>query len=281
MVLEEALSLKKFCKILFFVRKDKRTQRSITILLECVEKKRIAEVAHNRQELGFEHVSQWQSKDLFLNPDKTIISVDVRGKFAIPKSSGIKYPRITFIPVAEDNYTRFQVDMNPSAGGEIYGVLSFRDRRGIIDEIYYDPKSTKQLPPNLKIRHDITGRHDEVLNFRHAQTPSSGSPATGTPSTGTPSTGTPSTGKKFTFLANYNETLTLKNAEITRPGSRKPFVDKNTFSKPNQEKSMDDRIDLSLVKQPEKSVDQTKSKEQNISESNNKPRELTKEEGKL
>ncbi|VDI47833.1 Hypothetical predicted protein [Mytilus galloprovincialis] len=148
--LQEKLNLKKWCKMLFFVgeKKDKYMQ----IMLECVEKSRISEVCENRKEYGYNVVTEWISKDFFLSPDKSRITVDVKGIFSIPKQLSVRRPVVTFVPKAVENFTRFPVDLNQSAGGRVHGILTFKIKRELLDEIYYDPMSTKTIPMNRNVR---------------------------------------------------------------------------------------------------------------------------------
>ncbi|VDI43193.1 Hypothetical predicted protein [Mytilus galloprovincialis] len=148
-IVQEGYGLKKWCKILFFVGKTRNFD--LSIMLECVDLKRVSDVCEKRKKDGYRFVSEWISKDCFLFPDKTIITVDVRGKFTIPKYSIVKHPRLSFIPVAHDNFTRFLVELIPS--GIVDGVSSTRYKGSIPNEIYFDPESTNQIIPNKKIRH--------------------------------------------------------------------------------------------------------------------------------
>lgn len=104
----------------------------------------------------------------FLIPDKTIITVDVKAKFGIPKECNTKHPKLSFIPVAKDNFTRFLVELKTS--GTVYGVLSIRDNKSVLDEIFYDPASTIKLPPNRKIRDRLTGNRNDHLVISRSST---------------------------------------------------------------------------------------------------------------
>ena len=148
---EEATRLRMWCKILFFV--CERTQHSLIVILECVEKRKLESVCKLRKQYGFHFVSEWISRDFFFEPGKKI-NVDVKGKFCLPKRSAIKKVQMTFFPVAEDNFTRFPVELNPKLGEEIYGVLALRDGSELLDEIYYDPWSTKKCLPNQNSKLD-------------------------------------------------------------------------------------------------------------------------------
>lgn len=135
-MVQEAYGLKKWCKILFFVGKLKKY--NLPIMLECVELQRVEDVCKKRENYGYQFVSDWTSKDLFLTPDKTIISVDVKGIFNIPIESGVKQPRLSFVPSARENFTLFLVNLQ-NRGKIAYGVLALRENRQILYEIYYDP----------------------------------------------------------------------------------------------------------------------------------------------
>lgn len=137
-------------------------------MLECVDLQRVAEVCENRKKYGYRFVSEWISKDFFLIPDKTIITVDVKGKFGIPKECSAKHPKLSFIPVAQDNFTRFLVELKTS--GTVYGVLSIRDNKSVLDEIFYDPASTKKLPSNKKIRDELLGNRNDHLVISRSST---------------------------------------------------------------------------------------------------------------
>lgn len=135
-----------WCKILFFVGKLKNY--NLPIMLECVDIQRVSDICKKREEYGYKFVSEWISKDFFFAPDKTIITVDVKGMFRISTESGIKHPRLTFVPVARDNFTRFLVELK--RGGIEYGVLVLRENRTILDEICYNPGTTpKQRIGNI------------------------------------------------------------------------------------------------------------------------------------
>lgn len=144
-VLPEAYRLMNWCKILFFVGKLKNN--NLPIMLECVDIQRVSEICEKREKYGYKFVSEWISKDFFFAPDKTIITVDVKGKFRISTESGVKHPRLTFVPVARDNFTRFLVELN--SDGIQYGVLVLRENRIILDEICYNPGTTKTKIGNL------------------------------------------------------------------------------------------------------------------------------------
>lgn len=147
-VVQEAYGLKKWCKILFFVGKLKKY--NLPVMLECVERERVEEVCKKRENYDYQFVSEWISKDLFLSPDKTIISVDVKGIFMIPIESGVKQQRLSFVPSAQDNFTRFLVNL--VRRGEItYGLLGLRENRNVLEEIYYDPYTVRQTIPVNKI----------------------------------------------------------------------------------------------------------------------------------
>ncbi|CAG2188646.1 unnamed protein product [Mytilus edulis] len=133
-----------------------------------VDLQRVSEVCENRKRYGYNFVSEWISKDFFLIPDKTIITVDVKGKFGIPKECNTKHPKLSFIPVAKDNFTRFLVELKTS--GTVYGVLSIRDNKSVLDEIFYDPASTIKLPPNRKIRDRLTGNRNDHLVISRSST---------------------------------------------------------------------------------------------------------------
>lgn len=138
-------------------------------MLECVDLPRVSEICKNRNKYGYHFVSEWISKDFFLIPDKTIITVDVKGKFGIPKECSVKHPKISFIPVSRDNFTRFPVELKSS--GTVYGVLSIRDNKGVLDEIYYDPASTRHIPSNKKIRDELLGnRNDQLVKSKSSTT---------------------------------------------------------------------------------------------------------------
>lgn len=87
-------------------------------------------------------------------PDRTVIKVDVRGRFSMPRGAKIKSPAIVFNPYAKENFTRFQVDLSQRVGGSLYGILSFRDTKGFIDEIFYDPATHGKIAPNPNRRND-------------------------------------------------------------------------------------------------------------------------------
>ncbi|CAC5359905.1 unnamed protein product [Mytilus coruscus] len=143
-VVQEAYGLMKWCKILFFVGKLKNN--NLPIMLECVDLQRVSDVCEKREKYGYQFVPEWISKDLFLSPDKTIITIDVKGIFRIPKESGVKHPRMSFVPVARDNFTRFLVEL-VKFGGPMYGILVLRENRTILYEIFYDPDTTKKFLP--------------------------------------------------------------------------------------------------------------------------------------
>lgn len=130
-------------------------------MLECVDLHRVIEVKKKRAEYGYYFVSEWIGKDFLFIPDKTIINVDVKGSFRIPKESSVKHPKLSFIPVARENFTRFLVEIKTS--GTLYGVLSIRDSKGVLDEILYDPASTKNLPPNMTIMDKLVGNRNNQL----------------------------------------------------------------------------------------------------------------------
>lgn len=134
-------------------------------MLECVTLERVNEVCEDRKKYGYYIVQEWTSRDFFLAPDKTIITVDVKGKFRIPKESKVKHPKLTFIPVARENFIRFPVEIKTS--GSVYGVLSIRDNKGIMDEILYDPDSSRNLPLNMTIRRELVGyRNNQPMILR-------------------------------------------------------------------------------------------------------------------
>lgn len=162
-LIQKGYELRVWCKILFFV--GKKTSNNLQIMLECVDLQRVSEVCANRKKYGYHFVSEWISRDFHLIPDKTIITIDVKGKFAIPKESNVKHPKLSFIPVAQDNFTRFPVEIKTSGAG--YGVLSIRDNKGVLDEILYDPDSRRTTPLNKKIREELIGnRNDKLITSR-------------------------------------------------------------------------------------------------------------------
>lgn len=118
-VVQEAYGLKKLCNILFFV--GKLTKYNLPIMLECVELQRVEDVCKKRENYGYQFVSEWISKELFLTPDKTILSVDVKGIFSIPPESCVKQPRLSFVPSARDNFTLFLVNLQ-KRGKITYGM---------------------------------------------------------------------------------------------------------------------------------------------------------------
>lgn len=142
--IEEAKGLKKWCKILFFV--GKKENRRMKVILQCVTKDRVPEVCHLRKQYGFNFVPDCISSDLFLAPDKTVITVDVKGKFRLPTGSSIKFPKVSFITSTNDEFTSFQVEMNEVFCGELYGILSLRIHNKVLHEIYYNPDSTMKVP---------------------------------------------------------------------------------------------------------------------------------------
>lgn len=117
-------------------------------MLECVELQRVSEVCEKRKKYGYHFVSEWISRDLFFTPNSTIVSVEVKGKFKIPKESSVRLPRLSFIPVARDNFSHFLVEWGKF--GVAYGILSLRVERTVLYEIYYYPDSTKQPAVPLK-----------------------------------------------------------------------------------------------------------------------------------
>ncbi|XP_071139054.1 uncharacterized protein PF3D7_1120000-like isoform X2 [Mytilus edulis] len=143
---QEIYELKKWCQILFFV--GKTSNNNVPIMLECVEKHRVAEVCEKRIKIGYHFVSDWISKDLHFTPYSTIISVEVKGRFKIPKESSIRLPRLSFIPVARDNFFHFLVEWRGS--GVPYGILSFRVGRNVLYDIYHDPDRYKQAVNPMK-----------------------------------------------------------------------------------------------------------------------------------
>ncbi|VDI43617.1 Hypothetical predicted protein [Mytilus galloprovincialis] len=167
--LQESLELKKWCKILFFVgeKKDKNLQ----IMLECVDLKRVSEVSDDRKKYGFKIVPEWTSKDLFLKPNTGHITVDVKGNFVIPRDIASKRPELTFNPVIRENFTRFPVELDNSPGKAGYGVLSLKIGKTVLDEIYYDPGSTRKVPLNQKIKHKVVSPKAPVHNSTEAQCP--------------------------------------------------------------------------------------------------------------
>lgn len=119
-------------------------------MLECVELQRVSEVCEKRTKYGYHLVSKWISRDLFFTPNSTIVSVEVKGRFKIPKESSVKLPRLSFIPVARDNFAHFLVELRGGGGGVAYGILSLRVESTVLYEIYYYPDSTKQPAVPLK-----------------------------------------------------------------------------------------------------------------------------------
>lgn len=119
-------------------------------MLECVEPHRETEVVEKRTKYGCNVVTEWNSKDFFFIPDTTIITVDVKGKFMIPKESSLKFPKLSFIPVARENFTLFLVNLKACS---LYGILSIRDNKSMLYEICYDPASTIRVPPNRSKRY--------------------------------------------------------------------------------------------------------------------------------
>lgn len=114
------------------------------MLLTCIERSRIKETIDKRQSDGFKYISKWKSRDLFLNSENTGFSIDVKGKLRLPRSAAIKHPKLTFEQIAVDNFSRFSVEVN-QLSPELCGVLTIRDRKGVIDEIHYDPASSKEV----------------------------------------------------------------------------------------------------------------------------------------
>lgn len=124
-------------------------------MLECVEVQRVSEVCEKRKNNGYHFVSEWISRDLFFTPNSTIITVEVKGRFKIPKESSVRLPRLSFIPVARDNFSHFLVELGGTTG-VAYGLLSLRVERKVLYEIYYYPDSPKQPSvPLIKVWNPI------------------------------------------------------------------------------------------------------------------------------
>lgn len=157
------------CKILFFVRKQ-TSLTSMMIMLECVEFEKVEEISKTRKErYDFDIVKEWTSKDMLMIPDRTVIKVDVRGRFSMPRGAKIRSPAIFFNPYAKENFTRFQVDLSQRVGGSLYGILSFRDTKGFIDEIFYDPLTHGTTASNPNRRND---RGDKKIPKSESSRPS-------------------------------------------------------------------------------------------------------------
>lgn len=86
------------CKILFFVLKQ-QSHFKLMIMLECVEFEKVEETIQNRKtKYNFDIVRNWTSKDIFMILNRTIIKVDVIGKFSMPRGIKRKSPAISFNP---------------------------------------------------------------------------------------------------------------------------------------------------------------------------------------
>lgn len=167
-LVDEVMGLKLWCKLLFFVFET--SQRNLIILLECVEKGKVGYVIKQREQYGFRFVSEWISRDFLFSPETKIL-IDIKGKFSLPRRTPFKTYQMTFFPAAEDNFTRFVVEMNQRVGGDIYGIISFRDGNVLLDEIYYDPLSCKKVPPSQQIRKRLTDSVQKSPRINSLNTP--------------------------------------------------------------------------------------------------------------
>lgn len=154
-IIDRAQGIKKRCKILFFVGNTEKSH--IHILLECVEWDKVKEITKRRQSLGFHLISDWISKDLYLEPYNTVLVVEMKGKFKIPKESGFKQRKITFLPLAQDNYEHIVAELDDKKMSA-HGIVSIFQNNQLLYEIFYDPvRSIKVAPicpkPNLKKAH--------------------------------------------------------------------------------------------------------------------------------
>lgn len=65
-------------------------------MLECVEFEKVEEIIPNRMaKNNFDIVRNWTSKDIVMILDRTIMKVDVRGKFSMPRGIKRKSPAIS------------------------------------------------------------------------------------------------------------------------------------------------------------------------------------------
>lgn len=116
-------------------------------LLECVEWYKVKATSEKRKLLGFNLISEWISKDLYLEPCKAVIAVELKGKFKMPKDSGIKQHKISFIPMAKDNYEHVEVELDDKKLSS-YGIVSLFHNNKCLYDIYYDPTRSIRVAPN-------------------------------------------------------------------------------------------------------------------------------------
>lgn len=165
--IQAAYMFTKTCKILFFVRKQ-TSLSSMMIILECVASEKMEEIIINRKSIyDFDIVKEWTSRDIDMIPDRTVIKVDVRGKFSMPKEAKIKSPAIYCNPFGRENFNRFQVELSQRVGGSLFGILSFRNTKHVIDEIFYDPSSRTKVPNKSKSGYRIMRNEREVKTSRN------------------------------------------------------------------------------------------------------------------
>ncbi|XP_063438820.1 uncharacterized protein LOC134719789 [Mytilus trossulus] len=165
--IQAAYMFTKTCKILFFVRKQ-TSLSSMMIILECVASEKMEEIIINRKAIyDFDIVKEWTSRDIDMIPDRTVIKVDVRGKFSMPKEAKIKSPAIYCNPFGRENFNRFQVELSQRVGGSLFGILSFRNTKHVIDEIFYDPSSRTKVPNKSKSGYRIMRNEREVKTSRN------------------------------------------------------------------------------------------------------------------
>ncbi|VDI27698.1 Hypothetical predicted protein [Mytilus galloprovincialis] len=121
---EEAMGLRKWCKILFFV--GKKQNNRIKVILQCVEIQKVSVMCDLRKQSGFHFFADCMSSNLFLPPDTTVIDVDIKGRFSLPKASAIRHHKVRFIPSGGDIFTELQVELRAYLSGELYGILVLR-----------------------------------------------------------------------------------------------------------------------------------------------------------
>lgn len=152
---EEAMGFRKWCKILFFV--GKKQNNRMKLILQCVEIQKMSVMCDLRKKLGFHFVADCMSSNLFLPPDTTVIDVDIKGRFSLPKASAIRHHRVRFIPSGGDIFTEIQVELKANLSGELYGILVLRHGRDILQQIFYDPDSNKPTLPHKLITNEMIG----------------------------------------------------------------------------------------------------------------------------
>lgn len=121
-------------------------------MLECVCLDRVSDVCKEREKYDHQFVRECTSRDFLLSPYETIITVDVKGIFRIPTVSSVKCPRLSFLPVAKENFIHFPVELRKGCQLK-HGMVVLREhnKRKILDEICYLPRTTKKCIP-AKIR---------------------------------------------------------------------------------------------------------------------------------